>query len=125
MQSVQWYHGRLPDAKILLSFLAYINCTISEMRGISLFDLLSTFVFGAASAITFLNSDSAGTTLTNIDSHREVTQAACDEFISWPSESYVTRYSSDVYSRRFVVILTADIVLNLLTKSQPDAPQGI
>lgn len=37
-----------------LSFLTYINCTISEMHGISLLDLLSTFVFSAASAITQL-----------------------------------------------------------------------
>jgi hypothetical protein len=32
--------------------LTYINCTISEMRGISLFNFLLTFAFGVVSAIT-------------------------------------------------------------------------
>ena len=35
-----------------LSFLTYVNYTISEMSGVSLFNLLSTFAFGVASAIT-------------------------------------------------------------------------
>jgi hypothetical protein len=35
-----------------LSFLTYISCTMNELLDNSLFDLLSTFVFGAASAIT-------------------------------------------------------------------------
>jgi hypothetical protein len=35
-----------------MSFLTYVSCTMNELLDNSLFDLLSTFVFGAASAIT-------------------------------------------------------------------------
>ena len=71
---IKWFtkagSANIYDNSTDLSFLTYINCTISEMHGVSLFDLLSTFVFGAVNAITGQKLRSRGWPCPHLDARK-------------------------------------------------------
>jgi len=71
---------------------------MSEMHGISLFDLLLLVQLAQQH---FTNSHSGGTTLTNIDSHYKVHQN-CPRYTCFLcSITYATLYPSDAHKKMF------------------------